>query len=189
MCVCSLCIPIRYNRFWWNFSGMISTPRGRSTSTWFEKKKNPAHATGNLCNWPIGLQHMKMWTELVAKAAKGRLSAHTRHLTCSACPWQPSGCYGQPGKLTNRITALEKLKGNGSEGRRSAHKGDLTCFAYLWEPGGCYGQPGKLTNGIAAFEKVTENGSEGGQRPSERSYTRPKMFQVSMATLWLLRAT
>ncbi len=144
VCVCSLCIPIRYNRFWWNFPGMISTSRGRSTCTWFEKKPNPAHATGNLCNWPIGLQHMKMWTELVAKAAKGRLSAHTRH---------------------------------------------LTCFAYLWEPGGCYGQPGKLTNGIAAFEKVTENGSEGGQRPSERSYTRPKMFQVSMATLWLLRAT
>ena len=142
--VCSLCIPIRYNRFRWNFPGMISIPRGRSTSTWFGKKANPTHATGNLWNWPIGLHYSKKWRGELAKAAEGRLSAHTRHLTCSACPWQPSGCYGQPGKLTNRITG---------------------------------------------FRKLERTGSEGGRRPCERSYTRPKMFQVSMATQWLLRAT
>ena len=144
VCVCSLCIPIRYNRFRWNFPGMISTPRGRSTSTWLEKKTNPTHATGNLWNWPIGLHHSKKWQGEVAKAAEGRLSAHTRHLTCFVCPWQPVGCYGQPGKLTN---------------------------------------------GIAPYEKVTENASKRARRPSERLYTRPYMFYVSMANVWLLRTT
>ena len=108
------------------------------------KKTNPTHATGNLWNWPIGFQHLKKWKETVAKAAEGRLSAHTRHLTCFVCPWQPVGCYGQPGKLTN---------------------------------------------GIAPYEKVTENASKRARRPSERLYTRPYMFYVSMANVWLLRTT
>ena len=36
--VCSLCISTPYNRFRWNFSEMVSTLRGRSTSTRFKKR-------------------------------------------------------------------------------------------------------------------------------------------------------
>ncbi len=125
--VCSLCIPIPFNRFWWNLPGMIPTYRGRSTSTWFEKKTNPTHATSNLWNWPIGLQHSKKWKKPVAKAAEGRLSAHIQHLTWSICLSQPYRCYRQPLKLTNGIAAFQRMQIAASEGgQRPSERSDTT---------------------------------------------------------------
>ena len=72
--------------------------------------------------YPCYRQSMKLTNRIAAfekvtgRGSEGRVSAHTRHLTCSACPWQPGGCYGQPTKLTNRIPSYEKVKGNGNEG-------------------------------------------------------------------------
>ena len=111
LCVCSLCIPIPYNRFRWNFPGTILSSRGRSTSTWFEKNTNPTHATSNLWNWPIGLQHLKKWKGQVAKAAEGRLSAHRQDLTCFTYLWKPCGCWRLPTLLTNQILAFFIITG------------------------------------------------------------------------------
>ena len=74
--VCSLCIPTPLDRMHRNFQERVTTSRGRSTSTFFRKKTNPTDATGNLWNWPIGLQHFRNRGNPIAKVAEGRLSAH-----------------------------------------------------------------------------------------------------------------
>ena len=118
VCVCSLYVSTRCNRFWWKFPGTIFSSRGRSTSTFFQKKTNPTDATGNLWNWPIGLQHLK---KVKGKGSEGHLSTHTHDLTCSRYLWQPCDCYGQLRKLTDRIAAFEKVKGSSGEDSLSVH--------------------------------------------------------------------
>jgi hypothetical protein len=43
-----------------NFPGILYRSRGRSTSTFSQKKIKAALATGYLGNWPIGLQYFKI---------------------------------------------------------------------------------------------------------------------------------
>jgi uncharacterized protein YktA (UPF0223 family) len=111
-----------------NFPEILSTFRGRSTSTFFPKRIDPSPATGRsmlLTNQMIAFHRIK--EVLLAKAAEGRLSAHLQQITR----------FHLSMHLTNQMIAFHSTKevvlAKAAEGRLSAHLQQFTYSIYLYQ--------------------------------------------------------